>query len=40
METCPKHALTFTEQEPDESKYIFELNDKVLVKEYAWKKLK
>ena len=40
METCPKHALTFTEKEPDESKYIFELNDKVLVKEYPWEKLK
>lgn len=36
IETCPKHALEFTDEEPDEKKHIHALNDKVLVKEYSW----
>jgi len=40
IDTCPKDAVKFTNEEPDEEKNIFELNEKVLVKEYAWEKIK
>ncbi|MDP2423264.1 MAG: 4Fe-4S dicluster domain-containing protein [Bacteroidales bacterium] len=40
IDTCPKGALSFTEFVPDDKKHILELNERVLVKEYAWEKLK
>lgn len=40
VDTCPHGALSFTNQEPDEASYIFEMNKHVLVKEYAWEKIK
>jgi len=39
IDTCPKHALAFTDEEPDEKKHIHALNEKVLVKEYTWDKI-
>lgn len=39
IETCPKQALAFTDEGPDEKKHIHALNEKVLVKEYSWEKL-
>ncbi|MDR4988911.1 MAG: 4Fe-4S dicluster domain-containing protein [Bacteroidales bacterium] len=40
MKTCPKGALSFTEASPDEGSFLYELNDKVMVKEYAWETIK
>lgn len=40
IDTCLKGALSFTDQQADEEKYIFELDDRVLVKEFAWEKIK
>lgn len=40
VEACPKDALSFTEQEPDEKENIYLLNDNVLVREYPWEMIK
>lgn len=40
IDTCPENAISFTDKEPDHAENIFKLNDKVLVKEYAWDVLK
>ncbi len=40
METAPEGAVTFTGMEADEKEFIFQLNDKILVKELKWDKLK
>ncbi len=39
VETCPQGALSFAEAEPDADKYLFALNERVLVRDYAWEKL-
>ena len=39
IETCPKSALSLTDEEPDEKRHIHRLNEKVLVKEYSWETL-
>ncbi len=36
METCPKGALSFTDADPDAESFLFELNERVMVKDYAW----
>lgn len=40
IDTCHRGAITFTDQEPDADKYIFALNEHVLIREYAWENLK
>ncbi|MDP2173016.1 MAG: 4Fe-4S dicluster domain-containing protein [Candidatus Cloacimonadaceae bacterium] len=40
METAPKGAVEFTEEEPSEAKHIHRLNDRILVKEFVWEDLK
>lgn len=40
IDTCPNGALSFTGLEPDEANDLYLLNDHVLVKEYAWEKIK
>lgn len=40
METAPEGAISFTEVEANEEEYIYQLNDKVLVKEIKWEDLK
>jgi Fe-S-cluster-containing hydrogenase component 2 len=39
IRTCPFGALSFTDEAPNEASYIFELNNRVLVKEFAWEKI-
>lgn len=36
VETCPYGALKLAEMEADEEQHIYQLNDRVLVKEYPW----
>ncbi|HUX58485.1 MAG TPA: 4Fe-4S dicluster domain-containing protein [Bacteroidales bacterium] len=40
VETCKEHALTITEKDENPDENIHRLNDKVLVKEFIWEKLK
>ncbi len=40
VETCSENALTITEMDENPANYIHRLNDKVLVKEVTWEKLK
>ncbi len=40
VETCPNGALSFEEVTPDKESFLFELNDRVMVKEFAWETLK
>lgn len=40
IDTCPKGALSFTDLEPDEDHDLYLLDDRVLVREYAWEKIK
>lgn len=40
IDTCQRGALSFTDMEPDAGSYIFELNEHILVKEYAWDAIK
>ncbi len=40
METAPPGAITFTDAEPTEEEGIYQINEKVLVKEIKWEDLK
>jgi Fe-S-cluster-containing dehydrogenase component len=40
MKTAPSGSITFTDMDADEENNIFALNDKILVKEVIWDKLK
>lgn len=40
METCPEKAITFYDGEPSQNENIWELNDKVYIREITWEKLK
>lgn len=40
IETCPRGALSFTDAVADEGADLYELDEKVLIKEYAWEKIK
>ena len=39
METAPEGAISIVDTEADEDEHIYELNDKVLVKEFVWEKM-
>jgi Fe-S-cluster-containing hydrogenase component 2 len=39
IRTCPEGALELTEQDEDPAKNIYQVNDKVLVKDYMWDKM-
>jgi len=39
METAPEGAVTFTEMKADEEQHIYQLNDRILVKEIIWDEL-
>lgn len=36
IESCPKGAITLTEEEPSEQMHIYKITDKLLVKDYKW----
>jgi hypothetical protein len=40
VETCKEQALEITEADENPEENIYRLNDRVLVKEYIWEKLK
>lgn len=40
IDTCCEKAISFYDGEQDEKENIYALNDRVLVKEYAWENLK
>ncbi len=40
VETCKEQALTITDKDETPNENIHRLNDKILVKEYIWEKLK
>jgi Fe-S-cluster-containing hydrogenase component 2 len=40
VETCKEQALEITEADQNPAKNIYSLNDRVLVKEFIWEKLK
>ncbi len=39
VNTCPEEALTITDMDEDPENNIFQINDKVLVKDYKWENL-
>ena len=39
IDTAPEGAVVFTDLEADEAKHIFQLNDRILVKEIIWDEL-
>jgi len=40
MKTAPEGAIEFTDEEPDDTKNIYLLNEKVLIREFIWEELK
>jgi Fe-S-cluster-containing hydrogenase component 2 len=39
IRTCPEVALMLTDQEEDPAENIYQVNDKVLVRDYKWEKM-
>ena len=40
IDTCPEKAISLTDMEENEKENIFALNDRILIKDYTWEKLK
>ncbi len=39
VKTCPVEALSLTDREEDPEEHIYQINDKVLVRDYKWENL-
>lgn len=40
IDTCPRQAIRFSDIGADDMKFIYELNEHVLIKDYAWQHIK